>query len=146
MLGLRNALLNAPMSQQDRDKLSQQMMGAAGQTGLTSSQREGELFKVFGNTVANKIQDRGLRRSLLDAMGQYDTAEMRGMTRSQRGQMMGAVDMRLPQPVTPAQITSPSNTSMFGAPSQYKWNQLSSEPRNQMPWGTTYGEDDYYGY
>lgn len=146
MYGLAQALNDAPMSQRDRDDLRGQMMDAAGNKYRTASQRSGDMFQAMGTTLAKKVQDRGLRRSLLDAMSAYDTANMRGMTRSQRQQMMGAVDMTLPQPVSPAQLAQPFNQTLFGQPFRYDWRYMSKVPQQQQyPWGS-YGYDEGYDY
>lgn len=88
MDGLRSVFASAPI---DRSDLTRKLLDQSGQRFRTTAQRGTDMFQTSMNSLLPQISDPKLKKNLRDALQQFSMMDRNSLTRSARGQAMGAI-------------------------------------------------------
>jgi hypothetical protein len=87
--GLRRVMAETPFKRPD---LAKQLMDIASNGSRTIAQRDSDMAKAKLGAMADATYDPQRKKALRGALDMYNSYDRAGLTRAQRGQMMGAVD------------------------------------------------------
>jgi hypothetical protein len=87
--GLRRVMAETPFKRPD---LAKQLMDIASNGSRTIAQRDSDMAKAKLGAMADATYDPQRKKALRGALDMYNSYDRAGLTRGQRGQMMGAVD------------------------------------------------------
>ena len=136
--GLRRVMTETPFNRPD---LAKQLMDIANTRTRTVAQRDSDMAKAKLGAMADATFDPQRKKALRGALDMYNSYDKAGLTRAQRGQMMGAIDSTFGLNNWTGKVMPPSSLSDVDE----SWSDfMNPAPRRRSPldafnsWNTEY--------
>lgn len=124
--GLRRVMTETPFNRPD---LAKQLMDIANNSSRTVAQRGTDMAKAKLGAMADASQDPMRRKALRGALDMFNSYDKMGLTRAQRGQMVGALDTTFGLNNWTGKVMPPSSLSDVDK----SWSSFLAPPKQRRP-------------